>query len=220
MAFQFEKASCVVLGAFNMYILHPQWLAEHEVIERGTEVRIESNLMRPGYRYHFPKQNSIWSIAPDRIVVESWHPQVECGSMVAKVLESLPETPVFGIGNNATYRAERKELDALASRIRDFPLPETPPEGHRVAGYTFHFAVERHIDDIINLQLAVKDDVLELSCNAHRKLENHASANRNAITAALQFFLDRIESKKLALRIFGVTLTHDINDAGAGKFQN
>lgn len=50
MALKFEKASCVVVGTFNIYILRPQWLAKHEIIETGTEVGIETNLTQPGFR--------------------------------------------------------------------------------------------------------------------------------------------------------------------------
>src|ERR1041385_1694041 len=47
LAFRFEKASCLVLGTFNTYILHPRWLADRQIIDKGTEVQIEMNFEEP-----------------------------------------------------------------------------------------------------------------------------------------------------------------------------
>jgi hypothetical protein len=217
MPFRFQKASCVVAGTFNMYILHPQWLEKHGIIEKGTEVFLESNLSRPGFRFRFSKQRLVWAVAPDRIVVESERPEVDCGKPVASVLKALPETPIFGIGNNVTYMAGRDELDTLASRIRDFPKPELQSEGQSIAQQTFHFSVKRSDHDFINVQLSVTEDKLELSCNAHTKLDNPARANREAVGAAELFFQDRQASEQLAQQLIGATIDHDLDDLGAGN---
>lgn len=212
MAFRFQKASCVVVGTFNMYIVHPEWLARHDIIERGMEVGIETNLAQPGFRFHFPKGKPTWSIAPNRIAVETQDPETDCGTAIAKILRVLPETPLFGLGNNAVYEADLSELDNLAPTIRDFPWPESPNEGETVRQKTFHVGVKRTEYEVANLQIAVREDNIELSCNLHSKLENRSDFNAAAVTAAERFFDDRKYSKILAQHFFGTSIDHGSPD--------
>lgn len=213
MAFRFQKASCVVVGTFNMYILHPEWLARHEIIERGMEVGIEANLAQPGFRFQFPKYKATWSVAPTRVVIETQDPQTDCGTFIAKVLSTLPHTPLFALGNNAVYEAGLSERDALAPAIRDFPWPESPNEGETVAQNTFHVGVKRAEREATNLQLAIQEDKIELSCNVHTKLEDQADAAAAAIAAAKRFFEDRTYSKTLAQHFFGTLLNDGSTNA-------
>ena len=208
MAFRFQKASCVVVGTFNMYILHPEWLARHNIIERGMEVGIETNLAQPGFRFQFPKFKAVWSVAPNRVVIETRDAQMDCGTVVGKVLDALPHTPLFGLGNNAVYEADLSEVDALAPAICDFPRPKSPNEGETVAQNTFHVAVKRAEHEVTNLQIALTENTIELSCNVHTKLENPAEASAVAIAAAKRFFEDRTYSKTLAQHFFGTSIDH------------
>jgi hypothetical protein len=212
-AFRFQKASCVVVGTFNMYILHPQWLAKHEIIERGMEVAVETNLAQPGFRFQFPKFKAVWSVAPNRVVIETQDPHTDCGTFVAKVLVTLPHTPLFALGNNAVYRADLSELDALAPAMRDFPRPKSPNEGETVAQNTFHVAVKRAEHEVTNLQIALTEEWIELSCNVHTKLEEQADAAAAAMAAAKRFFEDRTYSKTLAQHLFGTSIDHGSNNA-------
>ncbi len=211
-AFRFQKASCVALGTFNIYILHPQWLAAHGIIEPGTEVGIETNLNRPGFRLHLPKGNIVWNISPNRVAVETDDPSHDCGDLVAKVLGALPETPVFGLGNNSTYQADLSIVEELASGIQDFPWPEPPSEYKSIAQRTLHVAVKRDEHEVTNVQLALTDDTAELSCNVHTKLEDRPDSNSTAIHAANQFLEDRTRSKNLAQHILGTSLSYDSNN--------
>ncbi len=204
MAFRFEKSNCVVVGTFNMYILHPQWLAKREIIERGIEVAIETNFTRPGFKFVFPKLDQVWVIGPNRVVVESRDPQVDCGSYVAKMLRALPETPLQGLGNNVTYVVEPSAKDDLAPAIRDFPLAANPSADETVAQHTFHVGVKRGKDQVTNLQLSFNEKQIELACNVHLSLENRDDANAAAVAAASRFFDDRTHAKSLAQHFFGM----------------
>jgi hypothetical protein len=220
MPFRFQKASCVVVGTFNMYILQPPWLAKRGIIEKDTEVFIESNLSRPGLRFRFPKQDFVWAVAPDKVAVESNRSDIDCGKPIASVLDALPETPVFAVGNNITYEAGRGELNDLAQYLRDFPRPERTVEGHGIAQQTFLFSVKRDDHDFVNLQLSLTEEKLELSCNAHRKLDDHPGGAREAAAAARQFFEDRRQSEGLAQQLFGVTISYDTDNVAAGNVEN
>jgi len=212
-AFRFQKASCVVVGTFNMYILHPQWLARHEIIESGTEVPIDTNLTQPGFRLRFPKDKAIWNVAPNRLAIESQDPQTDCGQIVAKILRVLPETPLFALGNNVHYQAERSELESLSDTIRAFPRAKSPAQEQSIVQRTFHVGVKRTEHETINLQISLKDDSIELACNVHSELANREKANEAAVSAAERFFEDRAEAKSLAQHFYGTSIDHGTDNA-------
>jgi hypothetical protein len=212
-AFQFEKASCVVVGTFNMYIFHPPWLEKHEIIRKGTEVGIDTNLIRPGFRFRFPQYKATWMVAPDRLAVESDEPKTDCGKPVAKVLRVLPETPLFALGNNVHYKAELSELENLSEAIRGFPCMECPTRGQSVVQRTFHVGIKRNEHETITLQISLKEDSIELACNVHVELDNREKASEVAVTAAEQFFGDQSEAMTLAQHHFGVSIDHGSDNA-------
>jgi len=203
MAFRFEKSSCIVVGTFNMYILHPQWLAKHQIIERGIEVGVETNFSQPGFRFVFPRLDILWLIAPNRVVVESTNPTVDCGAFIAKMLKALPETPLQGLGNNVNYQTELNEIEKLSTAIREFPQVATPSAEDSIAQRTFHVGVKRGDKELTNLQLSFTEKNIELVCNVHVPLENRGDANDVAIAAASRFLDDRARAKSLAQHFFG-----------------
>lgn len=208
MSFRFRKANCVVLGTFNMYILHPEWLAKHSIIEPGTEVSIETNFERPGFRFRFVPPQGVWTVAPNRIMVETDAADLDCGSKVAKVLRALPETPLVALGSNFHYEASSDELGSLPDAIRDFPRGNGPG-GERLSRLAFHYTVEPAAHEIANLYLIIQENQLELACNMHRKLESREKANRKAVESAEQFSQDQAVLEQLAQHYFGVTISHD-----------
>jgi hypothetical protein len=188
-----------------MYILHPHWLSKHGIVEKGIEVGIATNFTQPGFKLTFPNDKSTWTIAPNRLIVESTMPTVNCGEYVAKVLKKLPETPLQALGSNVHYEAPPSEMESLATAIVEFPKTECPQSDETVAQRTFHVGV-KHEDKVANLQLALTDEKLELSCNVHESLENRDNANVAAITAARRFFDDRVWAKSLARHFFGTAI--------------
>jgi len=208
-AFRFQKASCVAVGTFNMYILHPQWLAKHEIIEPGTEVGIETNLTQPGFRFRFPDRKATWNVTPNRLVIESQDPGLDCGAAIARVLRILPETPLFALGNNVHYRADLSELEHLSAAIRDYPRTAAPASGQSVARRTFHVAVKRTDLETVNLQVSFKEEEIELACNVHTDVGKHDKPNEAAVAAAECFFDHRAECKALAQHFFGTSIDHD-----------
>lgn len=213
MAFIFDKASSVVVGTFNMYILHPQWLARHGIIAEGTEVGIETNFSQPGFRFRFPENKATWSIAPNRLAIESQDPGFDCGRVIADILAVLPETPLVASGNNVHYQASTSELDNLSDAIRGFPRVESPRSEQRVEQRTFHTGVKRNEHQTINLQISLESDSVKLACNVHTELSNREDFNEAAKLAAGQFFEDRAEVKTLAQHFFGTSIAHGPDNA-------
>ncbi len=214
MAFRFQKASCVAVGTFNMYILHPQWLAKHKIIDAGTEVGIETNLTQPGFRFRFPERRVTWNVTPNRLVIESLDPGFDCGELVARILKILPETPLFALGNNVHYHADLSEREHLAAVIRNFPLAPPPASGQSVAQRTFHVAVKRTEHETVNIQVSLKEEEIELACNVHNDVgKRDNKANEAGVAAAERFFDHRAECKTLAQHFFGTSIDHGSIDS-------
>ena len=213
MAFRFEKASCVVVGTFNMYILHPQWLIKNKFIDDPIEVGFETSLARPGFRFRFEKAKIIWNVAPDRLTIETQDPQVDCGKAIADILRILPHTPLFALGNNTHYQADSSEFATLSQPIRDFPRTESPTPDNKVVQRTFHVGIKRAEQETVNLQIAIKENSIELACNVHVDLGGRGTPSDSAIAAAERFFGDRVESKLLAQHFFGTAIDHAPNSA-------
>lgn len=210
MPFRFKKATCVVIGRFNMYIVQPSWLAKIGVIPKGIPVAIGTKLDEPGFRFSSLKLPHRWYVTPNRIEVETEDPEADCGGAVGAVLEKLPWTPLSALGNNAIYEANTGELEELPDLGRFSPHA---PEGYELAQRTFHFGVKRE-DHLYNLQLSVYEETIELSTNAHTDLSGKES--EDAQQAARRFLADRQEAEKLIKEIFKARIEHgDGNSAPA-----
>ncbi len=207
MAFLFKKASCVVVGTFNIYILNPQWLAKHGLIEKGMGVLMETNLAQPGFRFQLSDQHVTWNIAPHQIAVETDDAEVDCGAKIGGVLGALPETPLFALGNNVVYRADLAELESLPQPIREFPFVESSNAADKVVQRTFHFGVKHDQHRTTNLQVSIREDEVELLCNVHTELRDR-DTRTCAIPAAKKFFEDRASAKALAQHFFGTGIEY------------
>jgi hypothetical protein len=206
-AFQFDKASCVAVGTFNIYILHPQWLAKHDLIEKGTGVLMETNLAQPGFRFRLLKDRVTWIISPYQIAFESEDRATDCGARIATVLDALPETPLFGLGNNVVYKADLAELEALPESIRNFVRAPHPDADGKVVQQTLHVALKHDDHRTTNLQLLIKEESIELLCNLHTELRDR-DTRTESVPAAKRFLEDRAASATLAQNYFGIGIEH------------
>jgi hypothetical protein len=194
--FRLKKATCVVAGTFNMYIVQPAWLAKVGIIPQGIEVAIGSKLDEPGFRFLSPKLPSQWLITPSRIEVETENPEEDCGAKVAAVLAALPWTPLVALGNNAVYSAPLSELSVLPEILRSVPQV---PEGYQLAQRSFHIGLSRE-ERVTNLQLSITREEIELSVNVHTELRNRDSDTAQA--AARRFLQDRRDGENLICQLF------------------
>ena len=212
MAFRFEKASCVVIGTFNMYIIQPQWLAKQGVIEAKKQLAIETYLVRPGVRFHLEEHEASCLVSPERLTIDTRNPDTDCGMIVSKILEALPETPLFGIGNNAVFAADLAEKGQLKPAVRDFPMCECPKDIEGIEQRAFHIGARMPEQAVLNLQLSFLPNKIEMASNTHSQLDRVPDITSVAVKAARHFFSDRQEAMRLARRFFGVRSDHDNTD--------
>lgn len=186
MAFRFHEASCVLAGTFNIYIIRPDWLGAVKLLLPGSEVRIESQLSQPGFRLTSPGLRSRWIVEPTRIILETDRSDENCGATADRLLESLPWTPLVGLGCNFAYRGTAADVDGWPTKT-SFPSTQIP-EGTSLKQRTWHLGVERG-DQIFNLQMSEVDDYVEIRANVHTDLQGHDIDFARA--AAQQFFQHR-----------------------------
>lgn len=202
MTFQFKRASCVVVGTFNMYIVQPAWLTKIGLFAKNTKVAMWTKFDEPGSRFESPQQNSRWTVTPNRISVETEKPDEDCGAMVAEVLAKLPWTPVMALGNNSIYEAPLEELHQL--QYLSSLNPEVP-EGFEMVQRTFHLGLLRG-EQTFNLQLSVTKEPIELSVNVHTEL---AGKEPDYCQNAARSFLEhRRQAETLIPKVLKASVKH------------
>lgn len=164
MALRFQKASCVAIGAFNVYIIQPRWLVAKNLIPRGIPLLMESKLDEPGFKFSSDQMKARWSVTPTRIVIETDDADENCGELMAQLLGWLPETPLDAVGNNVHYHSAAQET-ATGISLPDYPIL-TPLPDQSVKQRSFHIAVNCG-SCLHNLQLSMIDSGIELQTNAH-----------------------------------------------------
>jgi hypothetical protein len=201
-AFTFKKASCVVAGTFNMYVIQPPWFTKIGIFPKGIEVAIGTHLDEPGFRYAPTKNPFRWFVTPHRVEVETRDPEGDCGAPMASVLEALPWTPLVALGNNVIYTAPLADLDGLREEFRRSPQA---PEGYAMKQRSMHFGLSRE-GAVMNLQLSITPEELELSVNTHTELRKKESEDAQA--AARRFIQDRRDAETLIQQLFGVSVEY------------
>jgi hypothetical protein len=200
-ALQFKKASSVALGTFNIYIIQPHWLTKVGILPAATEITIEANMSRPGFRLSSPVLKSVWLITPGRLAIETADETEDCGRLMAEVLQKLPMTPVFAVGNNISFQSHRSEieplpvLDACAAAA---VLPEKYTEGSRQFVSTILRDKKK-----FTLQVTLNNATAEFSGNAETQLGAEGIAE-SGVETARQFTNDKGELLSLFSDMFGV----------------
>jgi hypothetical protein len=107
MAFRLITASAVAHGAWNIYILQPEWLQAKGVLVTERPVRVETLRNGPGVRMTVRgKRSKRWVATPFEVRMEFERPTAEddVGEPLNKLLVALPETPLRVGGYELTYR--------------------------------------------------------------------------------------------------------------------
>jgi hypothetical protein len=213
-SFRFERASCVAIGTFNIYIIQPAWLAQREIIPGDVQIAIATKLDEPGFRFQSPKLPAQWVVAPDRIEISTRQAVIDCGLPLSRVLEHLPWTPLKAVGCNTVYKSGLDHM-AVIPFLNSFQPAE--PAGFQLAQRTLHVALKRE-GHIFNLQLAATTEAVELSVNIHTELAGQSS--EPAVQAARLFLEHRAQAERLAAEIFGAGIAHADHELVAEAAQN
>ena len=198
MPFRFDSANAVAVGTFNMYIVQPSWLAELGIIPKGIPVTISVKGDEPGLRFDSPKLPTIWVISPTRIEVSTKDYREDCGERLARVLHSLPWTPLKAVGTNAFFKAATNDPDVkVAGSCFDSFNPQCPEE-YMIEQRGIAFGV-KHEEHHLNMQLTILTDRVDLDANAHTEIDRTGVAGSELAQRAMRKFFDH--RKKLEILI-------------------
>jgi hypothetical protein len=202
-AFHFKKASSVAIGTFNIYIIQPAWMVKVGILPPGTEVAIEANMTRPGFRISSPTLKSVWYVAPGKLALETVDESEDCGRLMSEVLRRLPVTPVFGIANNIVFEGNVEDAEGLPV-FRSCKTAVSSPQAYVERERVFASSFGRD-NRAFNLRLAIEGSIVALSGNAHTDLGQEGSAAEAAVTAE-SFVADKRELSLLFEKVFGAKL--------------
>lgn len=203
--FQFVKSNCLIVGTFNNHIIQPRWLSLIGLFPSDQPpLRFESNLSQPGIRFSLEGDPVLWTVQPDKLLIESRSTDTNCGSLAAKVLEELPWTPLVALGTNTEFEADLTTESLAIAEHHGLRLNQVEIAGYHQRQTTKHFALSS-ATKVFNFQLSLTEDQLKLLINIHTELsgkKNHSEKAKIAVDSCRSFVEDRTEAIKLANQIF------------------
>ncbi|MHB1036792.1 MAG: hypothetical protein ACYC35_20300 [Pirellulales bacterium] len=107
-----------MLGRFNPYIIHPEWLTKEGIIAEGEAVEAEIAIGGREVAFRFKTGDFAWKVDYSRLIV-STEKNGDTAAIVAKVVEKLPHTPLMAIGNNFRYRCNRSKWTGRLPTLDD-----------------------------------------------------------------------------------------------------
>ena len=183
-----ELAQTVAIGAFNPYVITPEWLARFGIHPKNEEVKVW--LVALGEGAAFELDGVQWQVDNRRLCVASSDRNIDCGQKVSQVLELLPHTPVQALGHNFHFSASKEEWGSR-------PAPMLGSQGF--SGFSdveqvrwvgaFHRGETR-----IEATLAYEVDAVAVLLNHHRTMDSERA--RQASTPQEQIAQAREASEK------------------------
>ncbi|WP_422932209.1 hypothetical protein [Singulisphaera sp. PoT] len=106
-----ELAQAVAIGAFNPYVVTPEWLVRFGVYPKKGQCRFRLVPLGNGTAFEFKHGSAQidWQVDNQKLSVASADRSIDCGMTVSKVLELLPHTPVQAIGHNFHFSATKED---------------------------------------------------------------------------------------------------------------
>jgi hypothetical protein len=107
----------VIIGHFNPFILHPNWLTETGILSsREFTLNMKFDQAGRGGGLGFEQAGTNWSVSFSRLQISGPDASKVDPNWLVAVLNKLPHTPVSAVGHNIHFRAPRAELqDRLPS---------------------------------------------------------------------------------------------------------
>jgi hypothetical protein len=201
-----ELAQTVAIGAFNPYVITPGWLVKYGICARDEEVNVRMVPLGDGASFVFGLVE--WQVDGQKLGVSSANASVDCGAMVAQVLDLVPHTPVRAIGHNFHFTASKVQW-------ADRPSPNLGNRGMENlegAEQVRWSGIFRKNDARLEVTLAYEADLIAVFFNYHRNmdLERAIAAPTppqqiaQAREAAGQFREDFDHSRALLGSLFGM----------------
>lgn len=167
-----DECNCVAVGTFNIYLFQPQLIAKTSGLPADSEFEVEGDFSQPGLLIRHTNPSIEWVIRPDRIMISSLSPDVDCGRHIESILNLLPVTPIRAVGSNFTFSVPLDDTISEFWKHKFLNPPIRISEGQHVSS-GFGFATS--IDDAVHN--------VGITCGDHR-LSVKVNINRNVVDAS------------------------------------
>jgi len=198
-----ESYQTVVIGAFNPFLISPEWLVKYKVC---SDEPLNLRLVTIGVGASFRFGPVSWEVDNQRLIVSSSDPKVDCGALVSTVLKLLPHTPIRAVGHNFHFSAGKLDWGERPS----------PTLGGRTLEQLGDYEQVRWVgitarrEPRIEITLAYESDAVAVLLNHHytidleqiRKAENVEEQIAPAREAAEKFRSDFLMSRELCRSLF------------------
>ncbi len=190
MPLSLDTANTFLRGKFNPFIINPDWLREQKVWE-AEKLEFGLGVLQEGVQ--FRGDGVEWLIDNQGLVIASDSANV--GEIAAKVIETLPHTPIAAVGNNFVFTCKLSDWG-------ESPLPSLSAYGelpsHNIIVDERWMASITEGEIVRQLTLTKGDDLVTVNFNHHRKSAGASDATK----AARNFISDRHSSVKLIKSLF------------------
>jgi hypothetical protein len=207
-----ELAQTVAIGAFNPYVVTPDWLVRFKVLPEKGECSVRLAPLGGGaaFEFDFGSARIQCQVDNQKLSVSSSDRSVNCGKTVSQVLDLLPHTPVQAIGHNFHFTASKEEWGgrpAPTLGVKKFADFEEAEQVRWVGAF-------RRGEIRIETTLAYEADAVAILFNHHRtmnlelarKAETAQEQIAQAREAAEQFHEDFEVSRELLWSLFEMEL--------------
>ena len=98
MAFQLKTATAFAQGAWNIYILQPEWLLGEGVLPRDRTTKVQTSTSGPAIRIKSGSGKKLLYLTATPFVVrveaDPRSGDDDVGAVLANLIEKLPHTPI------------------------------------------------------------------------------------------------------------------------------
>ena len=177
-----ELAQTVAIGAFNPYVITPDWLIRFGVYPKKAECNVRLVPLGGGaaFEFEFESTQVQWQVDNQRLSVASSDRPVDCGGTVSNVLALLPHTPVLAMGHNFHFTTSKEEWGGRPAPM----LGDRKLEDFAEAEQVRWVGALRRGETRIEMTLAYEADAVAILLNHHRTMNTELA--RKAETAEEQ----------------------------------
>ncbi len=200
MAAREELHKTEVEGAFNPFVITPEWLAETEII-KDRQAMVRPGVL--GQEVAFAYEVLEWSVSPSALVVRSSEDNDDCGDIVARVIERLPHTPMTLVTNGFSYLFERAQWEGCrVPLLGDLSYEGLTSESVAAVGWQGRFTRQ---DGSLVVYLAYDEEHVFISLDYARPVRATSIRDRALFVAnaARQFRNDQADSRAVVNRLAG-----------------
>jgi hypothetical protein len=197
-----EEWTIVILGAWNVSIFNPDWLAAN-IFSRELTIEFGLDPLNPAMPRRFTADDvTIISTSSKLIIAPSNLEEatlLKAEQMACKILELLNHTPVTAIGINFGYQV-KPLLDEFNGQYPTIRSDKFTEQSLIVQSRLFKWTISDR-GQIINLSCNINDEEARLKFNFHNTVTNTVMAKSNI---AGKFIVYRDKAKGILKQVFEV----------------